>query len=134
MLKTYLIEKNISVYALSKKSGIAYSTLNDLSNGKVDIENCRLSLARKLAVSLGVSIDELCAICAPGHRTVTGSYGGDINIKIHNKSYHVDFSYGDELIEMKLCKVNDDSSFYIDDIAKWRVDSYIMNRRMEEFR
>ena len=48
MLKEYLKKKNKSIYALSKESGVAYSTLNDLANGKVDINQCKVSLLRAL--------------------------------------------------------------------------------------
>lgn len=44
MLRDYLREHGRSIYALSKESGVAYSTLNDLVNGKVDIDHCKVSL------------------------------------------------------------------------------------------
>ena len=45
MLKEYLQKNNISVYKLSKKSDVPYSTLNDLVNLKLPVENIRAGLS-----------------------------------------------------------------------------------------
>ena len=49
MLKTLLEERGISIYKLSKESRIPYSTLNDLVNHKLPIENMRCGQVRALA-------------------------------------------------------------------------------------
>ena len=49
MLKDHLKEKQISIYSMSKACGIPYSTLNDLANGKVDIDNCKVGLLLKIS-------------------------------------------------------------------------------------
>lgn len=38
MLKEYLKQEGISIYAIARKSGLPYSTVNDLVNGKVRID------------------------------------------------------------------------------------------------
>ena len=62
MLKNYLEEKKLSMYKVSKEGGIPYSTLNDLVNGRVEIENCKVSLLLQLAKYLGLSLDEIYAV------------------------------------------------------------------------
>lgn len=57
MIKDVLVEKGMSIYELSKQSGIPYSTLNDLVNGKKNIENCSVKLLKTLADLFGMSLD-----------------------------------------------------------------------------
>ena len=134
MLKDYLNSKGITTYALAKSSNIAYSSLNDLVNGKVVIDNCRVAMLRALCSSLEMSMDELYDICSGEERLVGTSYGNDVRVNVRNKSYYANFEYKDEPVELLLCKVNEDSSYYIDNIAAWRAEEYIRNRRMKEFR
>ena len=58
-IKTLLYEKNMSIYRLSKVSGIPYATVNDICNGKTKLEKCSGETIYKLAQSLGVSMEEL---------------------------------------------------------------------------
>ena len=86
MLKDYLREKNISIYSLSKRSGIAYSTVNDLVNGKVDIANCKVSLLKRLSEQLGMSMDSMYSICSGEERFLKNRYGCNYMVNVRNKS------------------------------------------------
>ncbi|SCY38731.1 Helix-turn-helix [Lachnospiraceae bacterium XBB2008] len=59
MLNSYLEQNNISVYALARKTGIPYSTLSDIANGKTDIRSVSASVLYKLAKGLDVSMESL---------------------------------------------------------------------------
>ncbi|MCC8150896.1 MAG: helix-turn-helix transcriptional regulator [Lachnospiraceae bacterium] len=59
MLNQRLIEKNMSVYRCSKLSGIPYSTLRDLLQGKTQIGNCTADTLYRLSKILDVSMEEL---------------------------------------------------------------------------
>lgn len=59
MLIDLLKEKNMTVYSCSKRSGIPYSTLLDIVNGKTNIEKCTIETALKLSNALGVDIEYL---------------------------------------------------------------------------
>ena len=59
MLKEYLNANNMSVYALSKGSGIPYTTLNELVNNKKDIEECSFKTVSRLAAYLGITVERL---------------------------------------------------------------------------
>ena len=58
-----LAEKKYSVYRLSKESGIALTTLQDIASGKNELEDCKgrtlLALSRALNIS---SIEELLSL------------------------------------------------------------------------
>ncbi len=133
MIKEYLQQAGKSVYLLSKESGVPYSTLNDLVNGKVEIENCKISLLMQLAGALGLTMDETFALCSRERQTVETGYGIEPGIRVRNKSYFIEFEYNGELSEIELCKVNEDTKFYIDEIARWRCERYIRDRRIAEF-
>lgn len=58
-IKAYLKDKKISVRAMSEVTGIPYSTLNDIVNNKVNLEECQYRTLKKIASFVGVSIDNL---------------------------------------------------------------------------
>ena len=49
-------EKNITKYRLAKNSGIPYTTINDICNGKARIEKCSAETIYRIAKELGVSM------------------------------------------------------------------------------
>ena len=63
MLKDYLEEKDISLYYISKKTNISYSTINYIANNRISIKKTSLENAMKIANCLNVTIEELCDIC-----------------------------------------------------------------------
>ncbi len=133
MLKEYLEKNNISIYSLSKLTGIPYSTLNDLSNSKVNIDTCKVSVLKSIAAALGISLNEAYDICSSKPLTIKTAYGIESTISVKHKSYFCDFEYNGKPVELELCKVNEDTKFYIKEICKWRTESYIRKKRMEEF-
>lgn len=130
MLKEYLNDRGRSIYAVSKDCGIPYSTLNDLANGKVKIENCKFGMVKDLAAGLRLSIEELCDICASGAEVYRNSYGIEVKLDIRGKSYYAIFEYLGERVEMPLCRVTEDTKYYIKEILTWRSEAYIRERRM----
>ena len=54
-----LKENNITGYALSKNTGIAYSTIHDLISGKIVIQNISLKHAIKICEYIKIDINKL---------------------------------------------------------------------------
>lgn len=52
-------EKNITKYRLSKNSGIPYTTINDICNGKALLEKCTAETIYRIAKTLGVTMEDL---------------------------------------------------------------------------
>lgn len=52
-------KSGMSIYALSKKSGVPYSTLRDICKNKTDLGKCEARTVYLLAHALGVLTDEL---------------------------------------------------------------------------
>ena len=63
MLKDYLKENNMSIYRLSKNTGIAYSTLNYIATGKTKIENVEFGNITKIKNELNVSYEDILELC-----------------------------------------------------------------------
>lgn len=59
MINEVMKEKKITKYRLAKNSGIPYSTVNDICNGKTQIGNCTAETVYRLAKELKVPFDEL---------------------------------------------------------------------------
>ena len=59
LINSIMAENNISVYRLSKSSGIPYATINDICNNKVNLAKCNAETIYKLAKELKVSMEEL---------------------------------------------------------------------------
>jgi len=62
-MQALLKDKNISVYKLSKASMIPYATVNDIVNGKTQLEKCSAATVYRLAKAMNVSMEDLLAPC-----------------------------------------------------------------------
>ena len=58
-INNLLQKNNLSQYALSKKSGVPYSTISDICSGKTDIRKCNVMTVYKIANALECSIETL---------------------------------------------------------------------------
>lgn len=56
-----LKEKRMSVYALSKQSGIPQSTIRDICSGKTKLRKCSVENALKISRVLDVSVEDLAS-------------------------------------------------------------------------
>ena len=59
VLKQYLKEKNISIRQMSIMTNIPYTTLNDIVNNRVFMEDCQYKTLKKIADFVNLSIDDL---------------------------------------------------------------------------
>ena len=132
MLKEYLKENNISVYRLSKDSGVPYTTLNELVNGKVSVENVSAGLLRNVSRTLSLSMDELYDLCLTFNAVEIPDIG-KVDIAVRSKTFALYFTYNDLPVELELCKVTEASKFFLNDLVRWRVERYVMDQRMEAY-
>ena len=133
MLKDYLKKKKISIYSLSKKTNIPYSTLNDLCNGKVEIDNCKVNLLMCLATTLNISAEKLYDICKSKDNTINISkYNKQATIKVKNKKYYVECPNDNDLLNIEIFKVNQANTRFVKDAAQWLVEDKLAEKEMEE--
>jgi plasmid maintenance system antidote protein VapI len=64
-LQTLLNRKNISKYALSKKSGVPKTTIMDICAGRSEIERCSAKTVQLLAKALDCSMEEIMELSEP---------------------------------------------------------------------
>ena len=55
-ISTYIKKLGISVYSLSKKSAVPYTTLCSICNGTANVMECRVGTLVKIADTLGVNL------------------------------------------------------------------------------
>ena len=60
-LSDLLKNKKMSIYRLSKQSGVPYATCNDLVQGRAQPEKCSAETIYKIAQALGVSMEDILA-------------------------------------------------------------------------
>ena len=134
MLKEYIQKKKISIYKLSKETGIPYSTLMDIVNGNIHISRCSAGNVRALAQYLQLSMDEVFDLCAePEANTVSFQLSGDTitgTIRQSGKKFYLDSSCHGKEFHQYLCKVNACNRKYINFIAETK----LMNIFFEENR
>ena len=125
MLKEYLTKNKISMYALSKESGVPYSTLNDICNGKVTIENCKAGVVKRLSGVLHISMDEFYEICSMQEESIRiEEYNIDAKVFVKAKRFHSLFEYNGKPVDIDICKVNETNKEYVGEFAEWSVKEY----------
>ena len=60
-INSLLQQKNITKYKLSKTSGVAFTTVSEITTGKAKIKNCTGDTLYRLAKALDVTIEDLLA-------------------------------------------------------------------------
>ena len=126
MLKTIIKNKGMSVRKLSIITDIPYSTLNDIVNDKVNMDNVRFGYVRKLADALDIDIGELA-----GESDIIDSEKR-YKISVYNKSYYL--VSAQIKTPVYLCKVTSLSSRYIRDIAEWEYEDYTTEKELGSWR
>ncbi len=59
MIADLLAQRGMTGYSLSKRSGVPYTTLNDICNNKTSLEKCSAETVFRLAKELHVTMEEL---------------------------------------------------------------------------
>ncbi len=89
MLIDYIIKNNETVYSISKKTGIPYSTLNDLVIEKTDIKKCSADTLYRLAKYLNISMEKLYeGKDERGSLIRLYNEGTEIHLAIGNNNYY----------------------------------------------
>ena len=59
LINEILKEKNMTMYRLSKESGVPQATVSDICSGKADLEKCSVGTLFRIAKVLNVSIEDI---------------------------------------------------------------------------
>ena len=113
-MKSLLQQKGISIRQLSCLAKIPYSTLNDIVNGKTDIDNVRYGYVKSIAIALGLTIDETDALF---DKSRVSTKDDRYEIITKNKSFYLKSDLSEKPVY--LCRNNRLNSEYIFCLAKW---------------
>lgn len=95
-----LAYKKITVYSLSKLSGIAKTTINDIASGKTNILDCSGKTLLALSNALNISVDKLLSLEEEEAKTTLPLFLND-SIKEYRKAIRTDSTltdcYNDQL-------------------------------------
>ncbi len=123
MLKEEIKKRNISIKQIQKISGIPYTTLNDLINGRTDIDNVGVRVLVALSEALNISIDATYQICKKSQPIK------DCRIEIKNKEYYLAYNGG----FYRMCKVNNENTEYLYEIATMTLSDIKRQEQMERW-
>ena len=88
-INNLLAQKNLTKYKLSKASGVAFTTVSEITTGKTKIKNCTGDTLYRLAKALDVTIEDLLA-SSMEYRQSFDTYKSNICHMVKNKG-DIDF-------------------------------------------
>lgn len=106
-LAEYIKNQGISVYSLSKKNSVPYTTLCSICNGTSNVMECRANTLVRIADSLGISLLDL----------INGSLAAPIKYNFINGEIEIDSSDLPKALKSTINELeeydrNNDTMFY----------------------
>ena len=93
LIKEKLKEKNMTMYRLSKESGVPQATINDICSGKAEMEKCAAGTLYRISKVLSVTIEDILESSREEYRSSFETFKsntchhvkdmGDIDFMIH---------------------------------------------------
>ena len=114
-IREYLKTNKTSIASVSKKTGIPYTNVSELVNGKVSIDKIYVGTAMKLAEACGLSFASFYKMCK---ETTSLPVIPDGRIIIKNKCYYLEYDVDGISGTEYLCKVNPENSQGLEGTAK----------------
>lgn len=135
MLKQFIKEQGLSLAKLAAKTGIPYSTLNDMVNHKIAMDNCKAGYVRRLAGALEIPMETVMDLNTMETSSIE-FLNKDVSAKldVRRKAYHVTFRYQDQDVDLELGPVNKATTYYAREMARWAVEDYIAEAEWRERR
>lgn len=123
-LKEFIKERNITTKALSERTGLPYSTTNDIVNGIVSVDNVGLGKCKAIADCLEITLDEFYDL----YNNVI-KIADDAEVVVKNHGYYFQF----EDTEKYICKASEYNASVIKEIATWEYEDIIEEREFQEW-
>lgn len=140
-LKEYCKKNGISITQVARQSGIAYSTVNDILNGRIELDRVSYGKVKRIAQALCLTLPELDEL---GNSSL-GSLPEEIRdsfsentdksrpwkILVRNKNYYMQTESGGKTKTERLCKVNPLNAEFVYYMAERRFQQTQRRRRLE---
>lgn len=131
MLREYLSSKELSIYRLSKDSKVPYSTVNDLVNYKLPVENMRSGQLRALADTLELTMNELYDLCQTDYSIYSEKFNIIGHVLVKHKTYYIHFEKDGNLWEEEVLPVKAEATRFIKYLALWRMEEILQEHALE---
>ena len=128
-IKTYLKQNKLKISDISKQTGIPYTTVSEIINGKTDIDKVQIGIGLKIADACKMDFKRFYNTCKKSN-SIPDVSGGRILKK--NKSYYLQCSLPGFTDEIYLCKVNPVNTQFIKDMAEWTIHSVISEAKQQK--
>lgn len=128
-IKELLKQNNIKISTISKTTGIPYTTVNEIVNGKIDIDKVQIGTGLKIAKACGLDFNKFYDICKNSIALPEIS-GGELLLK--NKAFYLECNLPEGKKEVYLCKMNHTNAHFIKDMAEWTINSLIEEAEKEK--
>ncbi|MBQ9359507.1 MAG: helix-turn-helix transcriptional regulator [Lachnospiraceae bacterium] len=115
-INQYLKESERTVASLSKCTGIPYTTVSELVNGKVDIDRVYVGTAIKLASACQIDFHTFYDMCK---ESTNLSDDSKAKVIVKNKYYYLDYKIGEYSGTERLFKANLINKPFVKDAAEW---------------
>ena len=69
LISEQLKKQNMSKYRLSRESGVPQTTINDICNGKAELDKCSAGTLYRIAKVLGITVEEILESVGPQPRS-----------------------------------------------------------------
>ena len=102
-IKTYLKRNKLKISDISRQAGVPYTTVNEIMNGKTDIDRVQIGTGLRIAEACRMDFMKFYDLCKKSN-SIPAVSGGRILKK--NKSYYLQCSLPEYDGEIYLCKVN----------------------------
>lgn len=123
----------MSMYALSRRSGVPYTTINEICNNKNDINKCAAETVWRIATALSVSACDIMnrIFFLDG---IKGKYKGINYTWTTDDSSKITFCYEGESVTLSTDRIYDIPSRleYYQVIAGWMIKEYIEKKQWEK--
>ena len=127
-IKEYLKKNNISIADISRDSGIPYTTVGDIINGRTDVDNASVGVLHGIADRVNMTMEELYQILK-NDNSVPELHDG-YRIIISNGKYFIKKDGNRTL----LCKKNEVNTRFIKEIAETFIKNDEMKRRFSQWK
>ena len=132
-INQYLKESKRTIASLSKCTGVPYTTVSELVNGKVDLDRVYVGTAVKLASAFQIDFRTFYDMCK---ESINLSDDSKAKVIVRNKYYYLSYKIREYSGTVRLFKANLINKPYVKDAAEWeykRIEDEIKYKKdMEE--
>ncbi len=128
-LKAYLKQHSIKISDISREYSIPYTTVNEIINGKIDIDRVQIGTGLQIAKACHLPFDDFYDMCKRSY-ALPNILNGKIVKK--NKAYYLQYTIDNTNGEIYLCKITPTNTHFVKDMAEWSMQAIINDNAQQK--